>query len=72
MEIFAGDGDNNELENSQMGVEATYKSPSNPIEVRDKVSIFMGAPTIYRGQVGVVQKKYRIKERDQIKMIYCV
>ena len=39
-----------------MGGEAAYKSPSSPIEVKDKVSIFMGAPPIYRGQVGVVEK----------------
>ena len=31
MGFFAGDGDNNELENSQMGGEATYKSPGSPI-----------------------------------------
>ena len=56
MGFFAGDGDNNELGNSQMGGEATYKSPGSPIQVGDKVAIFMGAPAIFRGQVGVVEK----------------
>ena len=51
MEMFAGDGDNNELGNSQMGGEATYKSPSSPIEVRDKkVAIFYGCTCDVRGR----------------------
>jgi hypothetical protein len=41
MEMFAGDGDNNVIGNSQVGGENTYKSPSISIEVGDKVAIFI-------------------------------
>ncbi len=48
--------DTKESDNT-LGEGVLYKDPNSPIEVGDRVTIFMGAAMIYRGQVGVVEEK---------------
>ena len=47
--------DSKENDNT-LGEGVLYKDPNSPIEMGDRVTIFMGAAMIYRGQVGVVEE----------------